>query len=122
MCARVSVEHAFDVFGPDGRVHVAFAQPEVEMSTGDVLDVEAEEHVGQEQNLALGGNGAHDIDGVRRSAAVVALGLHGRVGVDVGDDDAVGMFRAPGTHLPGGNRDRERAPRQRIGKQDPSVG
>ena len=40
-----------NVFGSDAGVDVAFAHPDVHLAAGHLLDVAAEEHVGENKNL-----------------------------------------------------------------------
>ena len=102
----------------DSGVHVALAGPDVQvLAAGDAPHVRAEELVGAEQHLAVLGNRRHDLDGVRRRAADVGLGLHRGRGVDVGNDDGAGMLGLPGSQLVGGDRVGQRAARPLIGNQ-----
>ena len=77
--ARVGLTHVGDVAGPDARVHVALAGPDVHPPPGDLLDVGAEEHVGAEEDLGvvavLAPDVLHDLHRVGRRAADVALRL-----------------------------------------------
>ncbi len=117
MRVRVRVELPLHVLGADAGMDVALPEPEVEMPARLMFDVQAEEHVGQEEHLALGRDRPHDVDRVGRRAAIVGLRFHRGVGVDIGDDDPVGVLGAPRTDLVGGHRRRERASGQRIGEQ-----
>jgi hypothetical protein len=47
---------ALDVGGTDTGVDVAFAQPDGQLSPGDPLEPDPEEHVREKQDLAVGGN------------------------------------------------------------------
>ena len=51
------VERPGDVVGADAGVHVALARPDLHLPAGDALEVGPEEHVGQEQDLAVGRDG-----------------------------------------------------------------
>ncbi len=63
------------------------------------LHVGPEELVGAEQHLGVGGDRLHHLDGVRRGAADVGLGLHRRRGVDVAHDDGAGVLGLPRPEL-----------------------
>ena len=77
----------------------------------------AEEHVGAEEDLRVGGDRVHDLDRVARRAAVVALGLHLGRRVDVRHDHRAGMLGLPRAKLLGIDRGGERAARGEIGEQ-----
>ncbi len=105
----------------DAGVHVTLAHPDVHvLAPGQAADVRAEEHVGEEENLLLGGNRVHDLDRVARRAAVVALGFHLGRRVDVGDDDGARMLGLPRLERVGVDRRGERAAGGEIGEQDTS--
>ncbi|MEJ7719601.1 MAG: hypothetical protein WKF58_03800 [Ilumatobacteraceae bacterium] len=59
------------------------------------LHVRAEELVGAEQHLLIGGDRAHDVGGVGRGAADVGLRFHLGRGVDVRHDGGAGMLGLP---------------------------
>ena len=84
---------------------------------GDPLHVGAEELIGAEQHVAVGGDRRDDLDGVRRRAADVGLGLHRGRRVDVADDDGAGMLGLPRPELVGGDRLGEAAPGPLVGDQ-----
>ena len=84
---------------------------------GDPLHVGAEELVGAEQHVAVGGDGGDDLDRVGRRAADVGLGLHRRRRVDVADDDGAGMLGLPRPELLGGDRLGEAAAGPLVGDQ-----
>ena len=46
---------ALDVLGPDARVHVALAHPDRQLATRHLLQPDAEEEVGQEEDLLIPG-------------------------------------------------------------------
>ena len=119
MGVRMRVELLSHVLGADAGMDMALSEPEVEMPARLVFDVQAEEHVGQEEHLPLGWDRPHDVDRVGRRAAIVGLRFHRGVGVDVGDDDPVGVLGAPGADLVRCHRRRERASGQGIGEQHP---
>ena len=52
------------VGGPDPRMHVALARPDMHLPPRDFLQVGAKEHVGQKQNLPVFGDRADDALGV----------------------------------------------------------
>ena len=82
--------------GIDAGVHVTLAHPHVDvLAPGHPPHVRAEEHVGQEEDLLVGGDGVHDLHRVARRAAVVALGLHLGRRVHVRDDDGARMLGLP---------------------------
>ena len=82
--------------GIDAGVDVTLAHPHVDvLAARHAADVGAEEHVGQKEDLPVGGNRVHDLDRVARRAAVVALGLDLGGRVHVGDDDRARMLRLP---------------------------
>ena len=62
-------------------------EPDVQLAPRDLLEPETEEHVGQEQDLAVGRDRLDDGLRVAGRAAVVRLGLHLGRRVDVRDDD-----------------------------------
>ncbi len=93
---RVLGRHPVDVLGPDARMDVALAHPDGQLAAGDPFQPQAQEHVRQEQDLAVGGDGIDDRLGIARRAAVVRLGLHRGRGVDVRHDDRIGVLRLPG--------------------------
>jgi hypothetical protein len=78
--------------------------------------------IGQEENLLLGRNRLDHRANVARGAAVVALGLDRRGGVDVGDDHGAGMLRLPGPQLTGVDRFGKRAAGREVGNQDGLLG
>ena len=84
---------------------------------GQPLHVGAEELVGAEQDLAVLGDRGDDVDGVRRRAADVGLGLHRGGGVDVADDDGAGVLGLPGPQLVGGDRLGQAAAGALVGDQ-----
>jgi hypothetical protein len=94
---------AFAQVGPvDAGVHVAFAHPDVHvLPAGDPLHVCPEELIGAEQDLPIRRDRGHHIDGIRRSAADVGLGLHRCGGVDVADDRSSRVLRLPLAQLLG---------------------
>ena len=124
--ARVRGPYRGDVIGPDSRMDVAFAVPDVNRAPDRLLDVGAEEHVRAEQDLDVVAVLAEDViddrDRVRRRAAVVGLGLDLGGRVDVHDDDRAGVARLPLAQL--GRRDRigQRAAGIQIRDQDALVG
>ena len=81
------------------------------------LHVGAEELVGAEQHLGVLGDRRDDVDGVRRRAADVGLGLHRRGRVDVADDDGAGVLGLPRPQLLGGDRLGQAAPGAFVGDQ-----
>ncbi len=85
-------------------MHDAGALPDFHvLAAGLRLDVIAEVDVGQEQNRLFGGNRVHHGHGVARGAKDVAFGLHLYRGVDVADDDVIGVAACgkPGRLRPG---------------------
>ena len=50
---RVGGAHGVDVVGPDARMHMALAVPDVQPAAERLLDVGAEKHVGAEQDLGV---------------------------------------------------------------------
>ena len=111
------------VGGGDAGVHVALAHPDAHVgAAGDPLDVRAEELVGQEQHLAVGGDRLDDLDGVGRRAADVGLGLHLGGRVDVGDDDGARVLGLPGAQLVGGDGVGQRAAGVRVRHQHRLLG
>ena len=98
---------------------VALAEPDVHVLPAErPLDVGAEELVGAEQHLGVRGDRGDDVDGVRRRAADVGLGLHRRRRVDVADDDGAGVLGLPRPQLLGGDRLGQAAPGPLVGDQD----
>ncbi len=89
---------------------VALAQPDGELAAGYALEPHPEEHVGQEEDLAVGWDGVDDGPGVARGAAVVALRLDRGRRVDIRDHDRARMLRLPVTKLVGRDRIGERTP------------
>ena len=77
--------------------------------------VRAEEHVGEKENLLVGGNRVHDFDRIARRAAVVALGLHLGRRVDVRHDHGAGMLGLPRAQLLGVDRAASEQPAARSG-------
>ena len=70
----------------------------------------AEELVRAEQDLGVLGDRGDDLDGVRRRAADVGLGLHRGGRVDVAHDHRAGVLGLPRAQLVGGDRLGQRAP------------
>ena len=104
-------------------MHVALAHPDAHVgAAGDPLDVGAEELVGEEQHLAVGGDRLDHLDGVGRRAADVGLGLHLGGRVDVGDDDGARVLGLPGAQLVGGDRVGQRAAGVRVRHQHGLLG
>ena len=105
---------------------VALTVPDVHSSSGCLLDVGTEEHVGSEQDLGviavLAVDVLDDLHGVRGRAAVVGLGLHLRRGVDVHDHDRAGMRALPGSQLIGADGIRQRAAGVQVREQHVLVG
>ena len=96
----------------DAGMDVALAHPDVHVvAAGDALHVSAEELVGAEQHVLVGGDRLDDLDRVRRGAADVGLGLHRRRRVDVADHDRARMFGLPLPELVG---------RDRVGEEQPA--
>jgi hypothetical protein len=87
-------------------------------NSAQALHVRAEEHVGAEQDLGVGRDRVHDLDGVARGAAVVALGLHVGGGVHVRHDDGAGMLGLPRAELLRVDRRGERAPGREVGEKN----
>ncbi len=111
---RVLRRHPVDVLGPDAGMDVALAHPDGQLATRDPLQPEAQEHVRQEQDLAVGGDGIDDRLGVARRAAIVRLCLHRRRGVDIGHDHRIRVLRLPGDELLGGDGVGQRAARVEV--------
>jgi len=88
-----------DGLGGDPLVGRAEARPQHEGASGLPLHVTAEVLVGDEEHLPVGGQALHDLDGVGRGAADVALRLHLGGAVDVADDQRPGMLLLPGAEL-----------------------
>ena len=104
-----------EVRGVDAGVHVALAHPDVDvLPARHAPHVRAEEHVGEEEDLLVGGDRVHDLDRVARRAAVVALRLHLGGRVDVRDDDRARDAR-PSTRAAGRRRSWRRANSRRRG-------
>ena len=111
-----------EVVAADRSVHVALAHPDVHVrATGLALHVRTEELVGEEEDLTIGGDGVDDVDGVRRRAADVGLGLHRGRGVDVRHDDGTGVLGLPLAQLVGGDGVGERAAGVGVGDQHRAV-
>ena len=114
--------HRVDVVGPDARVHMALAVPDVQTAAECPLDVGAEKHVGAKQNLGvvavLAENVLNDLDGVGRGAAVVGFSLDCRGRVDVHDDNRAWVRRLPFPQLLGRDRVGERAAGVKIWDQN----
>ena len=72
---------------------------------------------GQNSTSWSAGIDCDDLDGVRRRAADVGLGLHRGRRVDVADDDRARVLGLPGPQLVGGDRLGEAAPGARVGDQ-----
>ena len=107
-----------EVGAVDAGVHVALAEPDVHVLAAELaLHVGAEELVGAEQHLGVVGDRGDDVDGVRRRAADVGLGLHGGGRVDVADDDGAGVLGLPRPQLVGGDRLGEAAAGPLVGDQ-----
>src|SRR6266542_4067068 len=113
---------ALDVLRADPCVHVALAQPDRELAAGDPLQPDAEEHVGQEEDLAVLGDGLDHRLRVAGRAAVVRLGLHLRGRVHVRDDDGARVLGLPLAQLLPGDRCGEGAAGVRVRNQDRLVG
>ena len=102
----------------DAGVDVALAHPDVHVvATGEALHVGAEELVGAEQDVPVGRDRLDDLDGVRRGAADVGLGLHGGRRVDVADHHRARVLGLPGAELIGRDRLGEAAPGAGVGDQ-----
>ena len=107
-----------EVGAVDAGVDVALAEPDVHVLAAQLaLHVGAEELVGAEQHLGVGGDRGDDVDGVGRRAADVGLGLHGGGRVDVADDDGAGVLGLPRPQLIGGDRLGEAAAGALVGDQ-----
>ncbi len=107
---RVRVQRALlaDVFRRYAGVHMTLAHPhEHVLPASHPAHVRAEEHVGQEENLAIGGDRIHDFHRVSRRTAVVAFRLHVSTRVDVRNDNGPGMLGLPLAKLLGGDRSGE---------------
>ena len=72
---------------------------------------------GQNSTSRVGGDRGDDLDGVRRRAADVGLGLHRGGRVDVADDDGAGVLGLPRPQLVGGDRLGEAAAGPLVGDQ-----
>ena len=98
----------------------------LDVAAGLARDVRAEPHVGAEQDLGvvavLAEDVLHDLDRVRRRAAVVGLGLHLGGGVDVHHHDRARVLRLPGAQLVGGDRVGQRAAGVEVRDQHRLVG
>ena len=113
---------ALDVRGTDAGVNVAFAEPDLQLAPGDALEPEAEVHVGQEQDLAIGRDRLDHRPRVAGGAAEVAFGLHLGTRVHVGDDDRARVLRLPRAQLGRVDRGRKRAAGAQIGDQHRLLG
>ena len=102
---------------PDAGVHVTLARPDVHGATRHLLEVRAEEHVGQEQDLFVFGDRADHALGVAGGAAVVAERFHLGGRVDVRDDDRAGVLSLPGSELSGVDRRGKRAACRKVGDE-----
>jgi hypothetical protein len=113
---------ALDVGRADARVDVALPEPDRELPAGHLLEPEAEVHVRQEQDLLLRRDRLDHGLRVAGGAAVVALRLHFRRGVHVGDDDRARVLRLPLAQLVGVDRRRERAACAQVGEENRLLG
>src|SRR5581483_9956234 len=68
------------------------------LATGLRLDVVAEVDIRKKKNGILGGYGVYNRDGVARRAKDVAFRLHFDRGIDVADNDVIGMAAPEGPH------------------------
>ena len=96
---------------------VALAGPDLHLAAGDPLEVGAEEHVGQKQDVAVGRHGLDHCARVAGGAAVVRERLHLGGRVHVADDDGAGVLGLPGSQLVGVDRRRQRAAGIEVGDQ-----
>ena len=55
--ARPALHHLRHVVRPDAGVDVALARPDLHLPAGDALEVGPQEHVGEEEDVAVGGDG-----------------------------------------------------------------
>ena len=110
---------AIDVVRPDARVNVALSRPDVHGAASHLLEVGAEKHVGQEQDLfVLRDRPDHPLR-VAGGAAVIAEGFDLGGGVDVGHDDRTGMLGLPCRELSRIDRGGERAAGLQVWDQHP---
>src|ERR1700716_4049868 len=93
-----------DVIGFDAGVHVALPHPDVHLAAGDALQVGAQEHVGEEEDLLVLGDASDDLLGVAAGAAVVGFGLDLGAAVDVANHGGAGVLGLPLAQLVGGDR------------------
>src|SRR5512133_3170265 len=108
---------ALDVGGTDTGVDVAFAQPDGQLSPGNPLEPDPEEHVREKQDLEVGGNRLDNRFRVACGTAIVALGLDRGGRVSVRDDDGPRVLRLPVAQLLCRDRGRERAARVEVWDQ-----
>src|SRR5882672_11489577 len=105
---------AVDVDGPDAGVDVTLALPHVHRAAGHLLEVGAEKHVGQKEDLFVFRDCADHALRIPRRAAVVAQRLHFGGGVYVRNDDRARVFGLPGSELGGVDGVGQRAARRQV--------
>jgi hypothetical protein len=84
--------------------------------------VKPQVNIGKKKNrlvgIRMGQHVKDDLRRVRRSAAIVALGLYIQVGVDVTDDDSIDVLPLPGADFLGVGMGGEGAKRAEVRRQD----
>jgi len=111
-------ERLCDVVRPDAGVHVALARPHLHLAARHALEVRAQEHVGEEQDLAILGHGLDHLAGVPRRAAVVRERLHLGCRVHVAHDDRARVLVLPAGERCGVDRRGQRAAGVEVGDED----
>src|SRR5439155_1596173 len=113
---------ALDVGRTDAGVDVAFPEPDGQLSTRHALEPDAEEHVGQEEDLAILRDRLDHGLCVSGGAAVVALRLHLGSRIHVRDDDRARVLGLPLPKLLRGDRRGEGAACVRVRDQHRLLG
>ena len=116
---RMPLDMALAVADVEGGGSVGSSQPELR-ATKEPSQVSGPR--GPRCRSALAPDVLNHLDGVRRRAAVVGLGLHLRRRVHVHDHHRAGVLGLPGAELVGGDRLRQRAAGVGVGDQDGLLG
>lgn len=103
-------------------VDVAIAFPEGHGAAGLFHHPAAEVFVGDKEQIAVGGGGVDDADGVAAGADDIAEGLHGGGAIDIGDGVEIGVGLLEGGEAIGGAAFFEGTAGIEVGEEDAFVG
>ena len=114
--ARVALAQLLDIVCGEFFMHLAATLPSDDTHTGQSCDVLRQVLVGNEYDFRHA-KALHHFLRVGRSTADIALRLHIRAGIDIGDHGDAGVQKAQAAHVRAGDRLGQRTSGFRVGDQ-----